>query len=56
MITKLLIIGKKYYDFTYEIFFVMETEGHIGFIFRYMDPYNYYVIALQAGILKFIKV
>ena len=51
MITKLIILGKNYFDFEYIVHFKVETEGHFGFMFRYVDPYNYYVISIQKGII-----
>lgn len=56
MIAKAIILGKKYYDFEYKAIFGISKRGHLGLIFRYQDPSNYYALSFSDKIISVVVV
>ncbi len=40
---------KRYYDGKFRVSFLGRATGRVGFAFRYIDQFNYYVFDMQRG-------
>jgi len=56
IITKLIVRGKKFFDFIYKLDFRMLEDSEFGVIFRYVDAYNYYAFIINNKRISAVKI
>ena len=56
IISKLIVRGKKFFDFIYKLDFRMLVDSEFGVIFRYVDAYNYYAFVINNKKISAVKI
>ena len=56
IISKLIVRGKKFFDFIYKLDFRMLEDSEFGVIFRYVDAYNYYAFVINNKKISAVKI